>query len=499
MEAYKNLEARYRQITNLSEVQSIVAWDEAVMMPKGGSATRNQQLAELANTIQALATAPEIGQWIEQCEAMNHQLNDWQKANLREMNRHYVQLSAIPPELNRELVVARMQCEQVWRELRAKNAWTEFKPHLQKVLDLTRETLTGLSHVFKTPIYDTALDMFSPGLTTQTVSDLFGQIGKELPALVEHVIEKQKKEPVIVPQGSFPMAAQKALGLDLMKAVGFSMDNGRLDESHHPFCGGTSQDVRITTRYAEDEFVSALMGVLHETGHAIYDQNLPREWHGQPVGNSCGMAVHESQSLLMEMQVVRSHQFIQFALPFIEKHLGPYVKNRESLTVENLHRLVTRVEKGFIRVDADELTYPAHVILRFEIERDLVEDKWSLAELPEVWDQKMQKLLGLSTKGNFKDGCMQDVHWPSGAFGYFPAYTFGAVIAAQLFSTIEKSHPGIRDEVAKGKFTTIQSWLREKIWSQGSKLNTLDLVKSASGELSATPFLQHLNRRYLGA
>jgi carboxypeptidase Taq len=275
------------------------------------------------------------------------------------------------------------------------------------------------------------------------------------------------------------------------------MEYGRLDESHHPFCGGTPRDVRITTRYKEDGFLAALMGVLHETGHALYEQNLPREWIEQPVGTACGMAVHESQSLLMEMQVVRSIEFLQFAAPLIRKHLGPFVHNPESLSTENLIALVSRVQPGFIRVDADEVTYPAHVILRFEIESDLVADRWPLADLPQVWNEKMQSYLGLSTKGNDKNGCMQDVHWPAGLFGYFPAYTFGAVIAAQLFNKISTVRPGVRAEIGRGDFSGLQGWLRENIWGMGSRLNMMELVNHAAGPLSAAPFRAHLEKRYL--
>ena len=314
--------------------------------------------------------------------------------------------------------------------------------------------------------------------------------------LIDKVVDKQSREKVLIPEGHFPMGAQKALGLELMAAVGFDSNRGRLDESHHPFCGGNPRDVRITTRYSEGEFLSSLMGVLHETGHALYEQNLPPEWVEQPAGQACGMAIHESQSLLMEMQVVRSPDFLTFAAPLIRKHMGSHAKNPQSLSDENLIQLVARVQRGFIRVDADEVTYPAHVILRFEIERDLLEDRWPLYELPAVWNEKMKSYLGLSTEGDFKNGCMQDVHWPSGGWGYFPAYTFGAVIAAQLYSTIQVARPTVRGEIQRGDFSGLQGWLREKIWSQGSRMNTLELVESAAGPLSTAAFRKHLDARY---
>lgn len=468
------------------------------MMPTGSGDSRGHALAELSGLMQGLLSAKEVGDWIEDASLKDNTLNSWQQANLKEIKRQYIENTAVSPELNQQLVLARMRCEQAWRKLRGENNWAAFQPNLKEVLDLTRQMLGELKPHLGLSVYDTALSLFARGLSTQTCDQLFGELKAFLPEMTSQVVERQKRDHVILPEGLFPMAAQKSLCLELMTKVGFDLNKGRLDESHHPFCGGTSRDVRITTRYSENEFISSLMGVLHETGHALYEQNLPAEWVEQPVGVACGMAVHESQSLLMEMQVVRSAEFLEFAAPMIRKHLAPHVKNPESLATENLVKLVNRVKPGYIRVDADEVTYPAHIILRYEIERDLLEDRWPLSELPGVWNEKMQAYLGLKTLGDDKDGCMQDVHWPSGAWGYFPAYTFGAVIAAQLFATIGKLRPKLRGEISHGDFSGMQNWLRENIWQQGSRLDTLQLVEQASGPLAADSFRQHLEGRYLG-
>ncbi|MGZ3722927.1 MAG: carboxypeptidase M32, partial [Bdellovibrionales bacterium] len=410
MTSYQKLEARFRQHSRLKELRAISQWDEAVVMPTGSSESRGQALAELSSILQNLICAEEVGEWIE--GASSEELGPWQKANLAEIKREYIFNTAVPVELNQKLVVAIMRSEQAWRKMRGENNWKAFQPHLQEVLLLTREMLGEVSRRLDLSLYDSALTMYSKGLNTQIVDKLFGELKSFLPALIPQVVERQKREVLLVPEGKFPMAAQKALGLELMARVGFDFERGRLDESHHPFCGGTPRDVRITTRYSENEFVSSLMGVLHETGHALYEQNQSAEWVEQPVGAACGMAIHESQSLLMEMQVSRSAEFLEFAAPLIRKHMGPFVSNLKSLETENLVKLVSRVKPGFIRVDADEVTYPSHIILRFEVERDLLEDKWALSELPDVWNQKMKSYLGLSTEGNYKDGCMQDVHWP---------------------------------------------------------------------------------------
>lgn len=465
-------------------------------MPPGAGDSRGRSIAELSMILQNLISNPEVGDWIQDA-SHGPNLTPWQSANLDEMKRLFVQNTAVSPEINRRLVIAQMRCEQQWRRLRAANDWKAFQPSLKEVLELTRQMLTELSHHTELPLYDSALMLYSRGLSTEVVEKLFGELKSFLPQMTEEVVRRQSQEDVLKPEGHFPMAAQKALALELMGKLGFDSNIGRLDESHHPFCGGTPRDVRITTRYNETEFLSSLMGVLHETGHALYEQNLPRDWVEQPVGAACGMSIHESQSLLMEMQVVRSAEFLEFAAPLIRKHFGRLVQNPKSLETENLRKLVGRVQPGFIRTEADEVTYPAHVILRFEIERDLIEDRWPLSELPQVWDEKMRSYLGLSTLQNDANGCMQDVHWPGGMWGYFPAYTFGAVIAAQLFATINKSLPQVRQQIRQGDFSGIQGWLKQNIWSQGSRVDTLALVNEVSGPLSVDSFKKHLETRYL--
>jgi carboxypeptidase Taq len=497
MTSYQKLEKRFRTVHHLQHAQNVITWDEAVMMPSGGSSHRNSAVAELSGVVWDLVRAEEVGEWFQDALGARESLSPWQSANLESMRKMHIECTAVPSELNQRLVMARMNCEQNWRKLRGENNWAGFLPYLAEVLSLVRESTQALQKKKGLSLYDTALSTFSPGLDTATIEKLFNELKSFLPGMIQEVVAKQKTEKVIIPEGPFPMLAQKSLGLELMKAIGFSFEHGRLDEAFHPFCGGNPRDVRITTRYREDEFISSLMGVLHETGHALYEQNLPDDWLTQPVGGACGMAIHESQSLLMEMQVCRSQEFLTFAAPLIRKHIGPYVKNPESLETSNLVKLVTRVNPDFIRVDADEVTYPAHIILRFEIERDLLEDRWPLSELPAVWDKKMREYLGLSTLGNDKNGCMQDVHWPSGAFGYFPAYTFGAVIAAQLFAKATEKIPGVRQELATGNFAPLQGWLRENIWSRGSSLKTLEIVSAASGPLTVNAFQRHLQTRYL--
>lgn len=298
----------------------------------------------------------------------------------------------------------------------------------------------------------------------------------------------------MLPEGPFDIARQRELGLDAMKLLGFDFNGGRLDVSAHPFCGGVPEDVRITTRYNENELFSALFGVIHETGHARYEQNLPREWLGQPVALARSTALHESQSLFFEMQLGRSEAFLTRMLPHITARFG----EQPALASANYIAWNQRVKPGYIRVDADEVSYPAHVVLRYEIERALIEGEIEVEDIPALWDEKMQAWLGLSTHGDYRNGCMQDIHWTDGGFGYFPSYTLGAMYAAQLFNAARRALPNLDRDIANGEFGTLFDWLRQNIWQHGSRFTTEQLVVNATGEdLNPAYFRQHLEARYL--
>ncbi|HEU4612373.1 MAG TPA: carboxypeptidase M32, partial [Kofleriaceae bacterium] len=339
------------------------------------------------------------------------------------------------------------------------------------------------------------MDRFEPGMRSAEVDRLFGAVKSWLPELIQKVRAKQAKEPVIEAKGPFPVAAQRALCERVMKLLEFDFDGGRLDVSTHPFSGGVPEDVRLTTRYSENEFEQSLMGTIHETGHGRYEQGRPREWLGQPISEARSMALHESQSLSFEMQLGRSRPFMELLAPLLVEYLGA----QPAFEPENLFRLYTRVRPGFIRVDADEVTYPAHVILRYEIERPLIEGEIEVEDIPGLWDQKMEQLLGLDTRGNYKDGPMQDIHWTDGAYGYFPCYTLGAMYAAQWFATLRRTRPALDAEIARADFTGIFGWLRTNIWQQASRFETDELTRRASGErLDPKHFRAHLEARYLG-
>ncbi len=343
------------------------------------------------------------------------------------------------------------------------------------------------------------MEQYDPGNRMADIDLIFARLKTELQSILPEALENQKarqrERPLKPLTGPFPVDQQRALGLAAMKQVGFDFTHGRLDQSHHPFCGGVPSDVRMTTRYDDNNFLPGLMAVLHETGHAQYEQGLPRENDHWPHNLARGMGAHESQSLFVEMQLARSPAFWRWAVGLVNSHLDGVFSGWE---VEDVLAHVNRVEPGLIRVDADEITYPMHVILRYELEQDLIAGKLKTADIPEVWDEKMQQYLGLSTADNMRDGPMQDVHWPAGLFGYFPSYTLGAMMAAQQWAAMEKDLPEAEADLARGDFSAINDWRQQKIWQHGARYSTPELMIRATGEaLNPDYFISHLKRRYL--
>jgi carboxypeptidase Taq len=490
---YDQLTAAFLRIYRFEHLQAITMWDHATYMPPGGNDARSAALGELAALIHRLRTAPELGPLLEGAAA--EPLDDVGRANLREMQRTWRNATALPEELVHASTMAGARCEHAWRKQRRANDWAGFVPNLREVVRLTRQQAELLSQRLGLSKYDALMDRFEPGMRSAEVDRLFGAVKTWLPELIQKVRARQASEPVIEAKGPFPVAAQRALCERVMKLLEFDFDGGRLDVSTHPFSGGVPEDVRLTTRYSEDEFEQSLMGTIHETGHGRYEQGRPREWLGQPISEARSMALHESQSLSFEMQLGRSRPFMELLAPLLVEYLGA----QPAFEPENLFRLYTRVQPGFIRVDADEVTYPAHVILRYEIERPLIEGEIEVEDIPGLWDQKMEQLLGLDTRGNYKDGPMQDIHWTDGAYGYFPCYTLGAMYAAQWFATLRRTRPALDAEIARADFAGIFGWLRTNIWQQASRFETDELTRRACGErLDPKHLRAHLEARYLG-
>ena len=479
MNAYKKLEQCFIKL-------------EATMMISGGGSAGAQALATLKGVQHDTLSDPANMDLIDR--AKNERNKDpWQKANLYWMEKRIKENNCLPKQLVQALKSSAIESEQAWRRYRAENNWQDFIPHLEKTFQLAKESAGIRADLNKLSIYDALIDEHCPGMTQTTIDPIFNRLKTELPPRIENIIEVQRSQSIIEPKGPFDIKKQQAVGKNLMTAIGFDFNHGRLDTSHHPFCGGVPEDIRITTRYREDEFTSALLGICHETGHALYEQGLPKTWRQQPVGQALGMAVHESQSLIIEMDACRSQEFMSYLAKQLQQQFG----NDPAFEPGNLYRLHTQVKRSLIRVDADEVTYPLHVLLRYEIEKDLLNEKIRIQDLPDIWNDKMTTYLEISTKNNFKDGVMQDVHWPSGTFGYFPAYTLGRLMAAQLFASALKAHPNIKNDIANGNFSTLNQWLHENVHTRGSLVNNKTLLDDATGEsLNPNYFLKHIEARY---
>ncbi len=494
MNAFNNLVQHFKTISHFSHLSAICGWDQAAMMPHGGAQARSEAMAQLSVHIHGLMTQPQLEEWFVNAES--EALDVVQQSTLREMKRQWQQANVLPQSLVQAKSLAGSKCEHAWRSQRKSNDWAGFEKNWAEVVKLSQEEASIRASATGLTPYDAMLDIYEPGTTTQSLDRVFNDVKSWLPSLIDQAIEKQKSDSVIFPNGHYASEKQKALGLDVMKLLQFDFNHGRLDESVHPFCGGVPSDVRITTRYSDSEFVQSLMGIVHETGHARYEQGLPKHLAGNPAGEARSMGIHESQSLFFEMQIGRNEHFIQHLAGLAATHFKD--SDLTVLDVDNMKKLYTRVEKSFIRVDADELTYPSHVILRYEIERDLMNGKIKHTDVPELWDSKMQSYIGLSTKDNYQNGCMQDIHWTDGSFGYFPSYTLGAMYAAQFMAAMKKT-VDVDAAIQSKDLTPIFNWLSKHIWSKGSSLTTDELVKAATGEmLNPDHFKNHLKSRYLG-
>lgn len=490
--AYDRLKARFARIAALGEAAAMLHWDASTMMPPGGAASRGEQLASLAGLGHELLIAPEVEEDLE----IARPEGAWEQANLALMERAHARATALPTDLVEATARANSACEKIWREAKAHADFALVRPALTEVVRLQRETAQALAAELRMDPYDALMDGYQRGVTAADVEPVFAAYEAFLAEALPRAEAIQAVQPPAIPlPGPFPAEVQRGLCRRLSERIGLDYDHARLDESLHPFCGGTPADVRLTTFYDEQDVAKALLGVLHETGHALYERGLPSAWARQPVGEAAGMAAHESQSLIVEMQACRSDAFLGFLGRELRAAFGGPA---EPYTAGNLARHWRRVERGFIRVDADEITYPAHVILRFRLERALIAGDLEVADLPGAWNEALHRMLGITPPDDAK-GCLQDIHWHDGAFGYFPSYTLGAMAAAQLMKAARAAEPGLDAALAEGDMVPLLGWLRANVHAKGSLLGFQDLLRAATGKpLDPQDFMDHLRARYLG-
>jgi len=494
MKAYKKLEEYFCEYTALKEIDSLLNWDSAVLMPKKAINQRARQSSILGKKMHQVQTSPKVRDLIE--EINKEELNEWQLANLRIIKHMYLTTSSVPQDLFIKKKNQVVKTEAIWVEAKKNNDFKMVEPYLTELLNIVRETADAKSEKMGLEPYDALIDEFSPQWYSKDIDILFDDLAVFLPNLMEEIIEHQGNKSSF--EYIFPVKDQKKLNIEVAQLLGFDQTRGRLDISAHPFTSGKGNDVRITTRYNERDFFESIQGVIHEVGHALFHLNAPQEMIDQPVGytSNLGMAIHESQSISVEMQMGRSLEFFKIIATLIKKRFG---RAGKEFSAESLYHRAIGVKRSLIRIDADEVTYPLHIIFRYRLEKDLISGKLQVKDLPEAWNEKMKEVLGIAPP-NDTLGCMQDVHWYFGCFGYFPSYAIGEILAAQFVSEMKEDIPDVFDRVATGDITGFTGWLNEKVHSKACLYTPVDLVKNVTGKKMNTEYLKrHLTKRYLEA
>lgn len=496
--AYKKLLAKTKELFILNSVEGIIHWDMETKMPPKAVEQRSQQLALLSRLSHRMSTDPEIGELLKQIEKSTNfeTLSQAEKRNVYLIKRNYEEQTALPEKLVSEIAKQQAITVNTWKKAKKTKNFTLLKPDLSKLLELTKQEAEILMKVKGTNTsYDALIDEYEPKMTTAKISPIFSDLQRGLRALLVKIQNAPKPDTSLLSQ-CVSVENQQKIATALAETLGYDTTSaraaGRIDETEHPFTSGYYDDVRITTHYYPDNFASSIFSVLHETGHALYDQNLNPEWKYQPIGSHCSMGIHESQSRFVENIIGRSREFWTGFLPKL-KHLAPEL---QSLELQPFIRAINRVKPSKIRIEADEVTYNLHIVIRFQIERDLFSEKIRVDELPGAWNQKYYEYLGLKIE-NDAEGVMQDTHWPSGLFGYFPTYSLGNIYSGQLLAKINESMPNWRSNLVKGKLESMINWLVQNVHRQGNLYDPEELTRKATGhDLDAEPYLDYLNGKY---
>ncbi len=477
----QNISDVWREITLLESVQGVLGWDEQVMLPQKGATWRGSQSALLARLVHDRLTAQSLWDELQRVEPQD--LPETQLASLNEIKRRVGRARKIPGFLVEEMAKATSKGVHVWQEARAKNDFGQFLPALDAIVHLKRQEAACVG--YEQSPYDALLDEYEPGCRSSEIEAIFDQLEPALSALIAQA--KTRPQPEIL-VGEYPKEAQKTLGMIVAKAIGFDDQAGRLDASTHPFCSGHGPgDCRITTRYDETDFTQSFYGILHETGHALYEQGLPMENAGEAWCVATSLGMHESQSRFWENMVGRSAAFWEWCWPKARQVLGNALPDREVLVPR-----INRIAPSLIRVEADETCYNLHILLRYRLEKAMIEGTLAPKDLPGAWNEAFKKAFGMAVPSDQK-GCLQDVHWGTGGIGYFPTYTLGNLMAAQLWEAMDRDLLGIAKKISKGEFAPILAWLREKIHTRGRLKSALEITKEATGEaLSSGALLRHL-------
>lgn len=493
-QAVERLRERLYPIVDLRAAAGLLAWDQETYMPPEGAGPRANQLSTLVRLSHEMFVSPETKQLLEAAERTADTLDpDSDEAGMiRIVRRDFDKITKLPTEFVAELARARTISTQVWREARPKNDFAMFRPHLETMVDFARREADFLGYTDHP--YDALLDNYEPGMTAQDVRTLFARLREVTVPFVRAIVERGPVVDASFLARDYDEADQERFGMEAAAAFGYDLRRGRLDRSPHPFASGTSQkDVRITTRYKREDPKQAIFGIFHEAGHAMYEQGVAPSLDRTPLSRGTSLGVHESQSRMWENIVGRSRHFWRHYLPRLQQVFPDQLRG---IDVETFYRAVNEVRPDLIRVEADEVTYNLHIMLRFDLELALLEGTLRAADLPEAWNAKMAEYLGIRPSDD-RDGVMQDIHWSGGAIGYFPTYTLGNVISVQLFEAAVRAAPAIPDDISRGQFGSLLGWLREHVHRHGRKFFAKDLIQRATGaELSTEPYLSYLQKKF---
>ncbi|MBK6899506.1 MAG: carboxypeptidase M32 [bacterium] len=489
-EAYARYRERMSEIQALNSALALLSWDQETLMPPRGLASRSTTRAALAGLVHDRATDPALGALLDGLAGAG--LDAAAAANVRESLRDYRRALRVPRDLVTELAETTALAQQAWADARARNEWPRFAPLLGRIVGLKRREAEALG--YRDEPYDALLDEFEPGARAADLARIFAEVRTALVPLVEAARRDPADRGEELLRGGLPVAAQDALGREVLKDLGFDLAGGRLDRSAHPFSTQIAPgDVRLTTHYDVDDLQKSLYSTIHEAGHGMYEQGLPADQVGLPLGEAVSLGVHESQSRLWENQIGRSRAFMSYLAPLLRRH---FPERFDGVAPEQLDRAVNVVRPSAIRIEADEVTYTLHIVLRMELERALLRAEIDVADLPSLWNERMRADLGV-VPADDAEGVLQDIHWSFGLFGYFPTYALGNLYAAELHLAARRALPGLDDDVARGDFLPLLGWLREHIHRHGRELAPRELVRAATGrDPGAGPYLDYLRAKF---
>ena len=500
-DAYAELVRRSKESGVLNSCAAVLGWDQQTYMPRNGAGLRGEQMALLASLSHQKFTDPKVGELLAAVEGSDLVADPVADAaaNVRELRRAYDRATKLPQSLVEELARVTTQAQQAWEQARKANDFPTFRPWLEKVVELKRQeaqAVLAAKPLAASHLYNALIEEYEPGTTVAELKELFAGLTRELAPLVRAIAEAPRKPDRSLLERDFPVDRQKVFAEAAAAAFGFDFHAGRLDTTAHPFCSGFGPgDCRITTRYNPRFFSEAFFGVLHETGHALYEQNLPSEHFGTPLGVACSFGIHESQSRLWENQVGRGRPFWEHFFPRLKQTFPAALSD---VTLDAFASAVNDVRPSLIRVEADEATYNLHVALRFELELALLSGNLTVAELPGAWNERFKALLGLDVPDDAR-GCLQDIHWSFGGIGYFPTYTLGNLYAAQLMAAARRDLGGdeLNSDFRRGEYGRLKTWLTTNIHRHGQRFRAGELCRRATGEpLGPKPFLSYLHEKF---